>query len=131
MAKRIYKIYGIANLIGPALPRDLKAKVNYSDYFGSGYTAKDVICNFVLDNYRTITESHRIVKCGDWYEAYVAETDMVVALPPSLGKRLSASDVAEIIVNYDYGLMLHGVPLHAMCGMKEVPSNIYDLRGTV
>ena len=68
------------------LPKEVKYYVSKDGYFGAGYTARDAICNFVNSHYQPITDERLIVKCGDWYEAYIPYTDMVAALPIEIGK---------------------------------------------
>ena len=70
-AKLLYEKYRICNLIGPMLPKEVKFYVSKSGYFGAGYTARDAICNFVNSHYQPITDERLIVRCGDWYEAYI------------------------------------------------------------
>lgn len=130
-ARQIFKRYGIANLIGPALPKDLKSKVMKQDYFGAGYTAVDAICNFVWKEFKPITKWHSVVKCGDWYEVYIPNTELVAAVPIEIGRSISQSEISAIELKHDVGLVLHGTPLCRMAGSVKLSSNYYDLRRSI
>lgn len=128
-AKAIYAKYHICNLIGPLLPRDVKQSIHRGGYFGSGYTARDAVCNFINPDFRPITEVEPIVKIGSWYEAYVPAIDMVVALPTEIGKLLQAQELSQITYDPGVGLMLGDRPLSSLG--TEVPTSVYDLRAAV
>lgn len=127
-ARQIFKMYGICNLIGPALPRDVKAKVIKQDYFGAGYTAVDAICNFVWKDYKPIKSGRPLSMCGDWYEMYIPATELVAALPLEMGRHLSVSDSPNISLQPGIGLMLGDVPLYTLPGSVGVTASYYDLR---
>lgn len=130
-AKAVYKKYGICNLIGPALPKELKFYVVRKGYFGAGYTAQDVVCNFINSNFQPITDERLIVRCGDWYEAYIPYTDMVAALPLEIGRLLTEGDLRKIRFTPGQGLTLEGRQLATFGGYQGVTSSFYDLRGVV
>lgn len=130
-AKAIYGKHRICNLIGPMLPKEVKYYVARRGYFGAGYTARDAICNFVDSRYRPITEERPIVRCGDWYEAYIPYTDMVAALPDSIGRLLTEEDLRKIRFTPGVGLTLEGRSLATFGGQQGVTNSFYDLRGVI
>lgn len=130
-AKLLYEKYRICNLIGPMLPKEVKFYVSKSGYFGAGYTARDAICNFVNSHYQPITDERLIVRCGDWYEAYIPFTDMVAALPSEIGKLLTEEDLRKIRFTPGLGLTLEGRAISTFAGFQGVTNSFYDLRGVV
>lgn len=130
-AKRIYDTYHICNLIGSMLPREVSLLVCKHNFFGAGYTARDVICNFVNEKFQPITQERLIVRCGEWYEAYIPQTDMVAALPLSIGKLLTPEDLPRIRQIPGVGLTLSDKPLHTLGGYQGTVNSFYDLRGAV
>lgn len=130
-AKLLYEKYRICNLIGPMLPKEVKFYVSKSGYFGAGYTARDAICNFVNSHYQPITDERLIVRCGDWYEAYIPFTDMVAALPLEIGKLLTEEDLRKIRFTPGLGLTLEGRAISTFAGFQGVTNSFYDLRGVV
>ena len=130
-ARVVYEKYHICNLIGPMLPKEVKYYVSKDGYFGAGYTARDAICNFVNSHYQPITDERLIVKCGDWYEAYIPYTDMVAALPIEIGKLLSSENLRDIKFTPGVGLTLDGRALATFGGFQGVTNSFYDLRGVV
>lgn len=130
-AKKLYEKYRVCNLIGPMLPKELKFYVLRTGYFGAGYTARDAICNFVNAQYQPITDERLIVRCGDWYEAYIPFTDMVAALPLEIGKLLTEEDLRKMRFTPGTGLTLGGRALATFGGYQGVSNSFYDLRGVV
>lgn len=130
-AKVIYNKYRICNLIGPMLPKEVQFYVARNGYFGAGYTARDAICNFVNSQYQPITDERLIVRCGDWYEAYIPYTDMVAALPVEIGRLLSSEELRKVRFTPGVGLTLEGRALAAFGGFQGVTNSFYDLRGVV
>lgn len=130
-AKAIYKKYRICYLIGPMLPKEVSFYVTRNGYFGAGYTARDAICNFVNSHYQPITDERLIVRCGDWYEAYIPYTDMVAALPIEIGKLLSGDNLRNIRFTPGVGLTLEGRAITTLGGFQGVSNSFYDLRGVV
>lgn len=130
-AKITYAQHKICNLVAPMLPKEVAFYLRKPDYFGAGYTACDAMCNFVNAFYQPITSERPIVKCGDWYEAYIPCTDMVAALPAEIGTVLSADDLYRVTLKPGIGLVLDNKPLATLGGKQGVCKSVYDLRGVI
>jgi hypothetical protein len=127
LVKTIYSRYHIGNIIAPMLPRDVGKRLCASNYFGAGYTGVDVIRNFANEKFQPITPERLIVRCGDWYEAFVPKHDAVIALPLDVGKMLHSADMLNIEFVPGSGFRLEGRALCVLAGS----SNFYDLRRAI
>lgn len=123
--RRLWALHRIYNLIVPCLPKEVSKHIGSATYIGSGYTLRDVVCNFAGPDFVPLSEDNMLVRCGDWYEAYIPATDMVAALPLAVGERLRSEDMADISVTPGVGLSLRGAPLFLEQGVKN---SFYDLR---
>lgn len=123
-AQKVYQQYKICNLVCPLLPKHTATMAKRKSYLSSGYTLRDVLCSFVNPNFTALTEEKQVVRCGDWYELWLPQCDMVAAVPIAVGEKLHNEDVARICLT-DKGLMLDQVPLSALGGVAD---GGYDLR---
>ena len=130
-AKTCYDMYHICNLIAPMLPSEVHNKVTRNGYFGAGYTALDAICNFVTPDFQPVTEERYLVRCGDWYEAYIPATNMVAALPASIAQNFTNETLCQVELTPGIGLTLKGRPLAAFGDGAGRSDSFYDLRRTV
>lgn len=126
-ARAIFNKFHICNLIGCLLPREVSMRARKKEYFGAGYTALDVLRNFVCKDFRPLTASTPIVSCGEWFEVLVPSTGMVVALPTAVGMNLRPEDLPYVQMS-EQGMVLHGQCLASLGGCKTGPCSYYDLR---
>lgn len=129
-AKKIFELYKIGNLIGPCLPKELSFYLNYEDYITGGFTGVNAIKAFVFEDFQPVTPDRPIVRCGDWYEAYLPVFGMVTALPISVGERLSREDLEQVTLREGV-LSIHGKPLASVGGLRGVCNSLYDLRRAI
>ena len=127
-AKQIFAEYRIGNLIGPCMPYIVSADLGYTNYFGKDYTGYDVINSYVYEGFQPVTADRPMVKCGDWYEAYIPSTDMVAALPESIASQLSIDDLNKVELDRKKGLVIEGKPLLSLADKVGEGNGIFDLR---
>lgn len=130
-ATKLFSMYEICNLVGPMFPRELAFYMDKPGYFAGGYTPMDVLRTYVHEDFAVVTEESPLVRCGDWYEAYLPSEDMVCALPLSVGEKLSKDDCARITHVPGRGLTINQVPLATLGGLKGVSESVYDLRRAI
>ncbi len=131
VTEELWKAYHICNLIAPLLPLGILNSLGKTGYFGNQYTGLDVYRSFLDENLDVMDRDHPIVKCDDWYEAYLPNLGMVAALPECIGKRLVADDVERIRQVAGVGLVIDDAPLTSVGGLKGVCDSVFDLRGAL
>lgn len=131
VTKRLWEKYRVANLVAPLLPVGLQYAIGRAGYFGNQYTGLDALRTFCDEGINLMSADTPVVKCSDWYEAYIPAAGMVAALPTCIGSRLKADDVLSITVRAGVGLCLDSTPLTAVGGLKGVCDSVFDLRGAL
>ena len=131
VAQQLWEKYKVANLIAPLMPVGMQYCIGRTGYFGNRYTGLDVYRSFLNENINLMQTDKYIVKCGDWYEAYLPALSMVAALPPCIGERLKDEDVHRIFTRAGVGLCLDQTPLTTIGGLKGVCDSVFDLRGAI
>lgn len=129
--KQLWDKYHVANLIAPLMPVGMQYAVSHTGYFGNQYTGLDAYRTFLDENINLMCTDKYIVRCGDWYEAYLPALGMVAALPPCIGERLKDEDVQRVTVHAGQGLCLEATPLTTIGGLKGVCDSVFDLRGAI
>lgn len=129
--EKLWDTYHVANLIGSLLPVGLAFTLSENGFLNNQYTGLDVYRTFLSPDINIMDEGHPIVKCGEWYEAWLPSCEMVTALPPCIGERLKPADLEHIYQSKDRGLCLRDVPLTSIGGLKGVCDSVYDLRGAL
>lgn len=119
--------YGIPNLIFKVVPMPAFKKFCEKNYFLGGITLKDVVCNLCSDEYKPLTSFRKKNKLKDFTEIYVESTDMVAAVPHSIGDVLDDVAIQRLTVSKD-GLESDGMLLRTMTGHVGAINSIYDLR---
>lgn len=127
-SKLLFEKYKVCNLIGVMYPNELAFYMGKAGYFSELYTPLDALRSYVYEDFNIVTEADPIVKCGDWYEAYLPIENMVCALPSCIGTMLTRDDVSKIRQIPGRGLVLGGTPIVSLGGLKGVSSSVYDLR---
>ena len=131
VAKQLWDQYKVANLIAPLLPVGLQYAIGHEGYFSNQYTGLDVYRSFLNEDIKLMHTDKYVVRCGDWYEAYFPNVQMVAALPPCIGERLRDEDAQAVSLRPGVGLCLGATPLTAVGGLKGVCDSVFDLRGAI
>lgn len=114
-AKQVYAKYRICNLVCTLMPRSVAMQAMKSSYFNSGYTLLDVLRTFVNESFTPLTPDNHVARCGEWYELWLPQCEMVAAVPESVGTKIRHEDTFNIAMT-THGLMLDNIPLTAMAG---------------
>lgn len=122
------KCNGIPNLIFKVLPATCIKEFCKKEYLLGGLSLRDVVCNVCTPDYTPLSLYHPKNKLKDFTEIYIHSTDMVAAIPHSIGDCLSEDSVTSIKLETN-GLAINGVLLRTMCGYVGAINSNYDLRG--
>ena len=124
---------GIPNLIPKLLPLKLLDEMFKSGYFMGSVSLYDVICN-ICDSgdstsikYKPLSDYNLKNRHNNFTELYIKSTDMVAAVPNSIGDSLAESDIENITLGAD-GLEIKGKLLRTMGGYVGAINSYYDLR---
>lgn len=124
--KAYNSVHKIPNLIFKAISKD-----DFTVMFQEGYLddvcMRDVICSFIYEDYTPLTYESPIKLHSDFAEVYIADTDMVAALPLDIVNGMSASDARRLNVTAD-GICLDTIPLRTLGGRYGATNSVYDLR---
>lgn len=123
------KCYGIPNLIFKILPISAIKEFCKEGYLGS-LTLRDVVCNVCTDEYTPLGTYNRKNKLRDFTEIYVQSTDMVAAVPHSIGDILDDASIAAIQQTSN-GLAVGNKLLRTMGGRVGAINSVYDLREVI
>lgn len=127
LTKAWEKCSGIPNLLFKVLPAVCIKEFCKKDYLLGGLTLRDVICNVCTPKYTPLSMYHSKNKLKEFTEVYIQSTDMVAAVPNSIGDCLSEDSIASIKLG-TYGLEINGVLIRTMCGYVGATNSNYDLR---
>lgn len=119
--------YGIPNLLFKVLPATCIKEFCKRDYLLGGLSLRDVICNVCSEDFTPLSLYHPKNKLDKFTELYISSTDMVAAVPNSIGDCLSEDTIASIKLGPN-GLEVNGVLLRTMCGHVGAINSFYDLR---
>ncbi len=131
VSKALWEQYHICNLVTALLPMGIQASLSKKGYIGCQYTGLDAYRTILDENFNLMDSDNPIVKCGEWYEAYLPVLGMVAALPPAIGSRLSATDLDKVHQVPGVGLAVDGTPLTSVGGLKGVCDSVFDLRRAI
>lgn len=121
---------GIPNLLFKIVPAKALKEFCKDGYFLGGLSLYDVVCNVCTDKYKPLSFYHPKNKVGNFTEIYVAETDMVAALPNSIADGLTEESIQQIKVTPN-GLAVDSILLRTMANHVGATNSIYDLRNVL
>ena len=128
---------GIPNLIPKVLSGTHLRKFCGEGYLLGGLSLHDAICNVCTDQYMPFNSvnTKNLIKAKttdelDFYEIYIRESDMVAAVPKSIGDVLTDSTISKISVTPN-GLFVGGQYIRTMANHLGVINSIYDLREVI
>ena len=128
MLKKCYeKCNGMPNLIFKVMPTRCIKEFLTEGYFTEGITMLDAICNVCNDKYVPVSTVRPKCIHEKFTEFYIAQTDMVAALPNSIAEQLTDSSCKAIEVT-GAGLAVGGVLLRTMADHIGAINSTYDLR---
>ncbi len=121
---------GIPNLIIKLLPPTAVNEFCTKGYFLGGLSLHDVICNVCTEDYTPLSDSRLKNKLSNFTEIYVADTDMVAAVPHEIADALS-DEAIRAIKHTSKGLMVGDRLLSTFGGHFGAEHSHYDLRDVV
>lgn len=127
--KAYHAAYEIPNLIFKAISVEDFNVLCQQNYF-NGVSLRDVIKSFICETYEPITYESPIKRHAKFAEIYVAETDMIVAVPLDIAERMSTKDAHNLHVT-SKGVCLGDIPLRILGERYGAINSTYDLRACV
>lgn len=127
MIRKAYEEYRMPNLILKQMPVNVLKSWFAPGYFSDGITLRDVICSETLGSYEPLSEYKLSCKHSTFTEIYIAETDMVAAIPNDIIRFLDDESIRSITVT-PAGLSTHEHLLRTMGTHYGVTNSTYDLR---
>ncbi len=122
--------YGIPNLIFKVIPATALRKFCEKGYFLGGLTLMDVVCNICSEEYKPLSLYHPKNKLKEFTEIYVPATDMVVAVPHSIGDLIDENNVTAISCGPN-GLEIEGMFIRTLANHVGAVNSVYDLRSVL
>lgn len=118
---------GITNLICKVIPLNCLETFCQEDYFLGGLSLYDAICNVCTPDYTPVSDRNLKVRNGNFYELYIASTDMVAIVPDAIANVLTDDAIRSIEVSAR-DLLVDGKPLRTFAGYIGAINSTYDLR---
>lgn len=118
---------GIPNMVSKYLSQKDLTLMFTEGYVGGDYTLKDVISTEINAEFIPLSELRLKVRHDKFSELYVAETDMISAVPNDIADNLTDDAIRHIRVTPN-GLAIGEALLRTMGGHYGITNSIYDLR---
>ena len=130
MRKAWKECYGIPNLIFKVIPKQYAVQFFAEGYLAPEYRMLDVVHSLCGMEYQPLSEYKRKIRHDTYSEIYVAETDMVAAVPNRIADEITDGMIDAIKVTPD-GLAIGESLLRTRGGSYGITNSVYDLRELV
>lgn len=127
MVSKALEQHNLPNLVVKQLPESFLKTVFTEGFFGNGYCLRDVICTLSGTVFTPVSSLHLKDVHDKYSEVYVAETDMIAAIPNDIASVITNESAKDLRVTQD-GLWLRDILVRTMGSYAGVINSIYDLR---